>query len=263
MDKKTELMNIAQYPSEYLNVMGKSLEARLEETNVSDQAKEIVKENTVKTIRNVGLSLLGGVGDAISTILDWNEEVHGNITEAKKMILLEQYFNKADDHEQAINMLKEFLISPQGNTLFNKVLRIVDDSPPDKELTGHLGAILKGIIEQGKFEELFTQHKYALSQIERLTPQALTIISDYRNWPPIKLGSSFTYGPKVTSDWYSEFTQAYCESKKMYDIQKIERVRHSVRELQTQGFMEAYNGENNLTNCKLTAIGESLLPYLQ
>lgn len=262
MDKKTELMNIAQYPSEYLNAMGKTLEVRLQEMEIKDREQEIIKEKGLKTIRNTGLSLLGGVGEIISTVLDWNEQVNEDITEAKKMILLEQYLNKADDHEKAINMLKDFLISPQGNTLFNKILRVVDDSPPDPELARHLSATLKKIVENGRFEELFEQHKYALAQIERLTPQALTIISDYSQWPPIKIdGLVVAEGPKITSDWSGAFTRAYCQFKQIRDEAKYKRVLHSIIELQRQGFIEAFRGDK-ADICRLTHIGEDLLTYI-
>lgn len=262
MDKKTELMNIAQYPSEYLNAMGKTLEARLQETEIEDQKQEIIKEKGLKAIRDTGLSLLGGVGDVISTVLDWNEQVNEDLTEAKKMILLEQYLNKADDHENSINMLKDFLTSPQGNTLFNKILRVVDDSPPDLELTKHLSITLRKIVENGRFEELFEQHKYALAQIESLTPQALTIISDYRQWPPIKIdGVLISEGPKITSDWSGAFTRSYCKFKGVSDEAKYKRVLHSVIALQSQGLIEAFRG-NKADFCRLTHVGEDLLAYI-
>lgn len=125
---------------------------------------------------------MGKTGDIISTVINWNEEVNKDIIEAKKMILLEKYFDKADSNERAITMLKDFLVNPQGNTIFNKLLRIVDDSPPDQELMEHLSSVLKVIVSAGRFEELFEQHKYALAQIEKLTPQTLTIIADKNNW---------------------------------------------------------------------------------
>ncbi|WP_226530355.1 hypothetical protein [Metabacillus niabensis] len=63
-----------------------------------------------------------------------------NISEVKKMILLEQYFNQTDEQSIAIQQLQSFITNPQGNTLFNKILRIVGESPPDPELTKHLSS---------------------------------------------------------------------------------------------------------------------------
>lgn len=264
MDKKNELIYIAQNPSGYLKTMGKTLESRLEEIKLTNQEeKDIIKEKTLQTVRDKGLALFGGIGDVVSTVLSWNDQVNEEMAEAKKMVLLEQYFNKSDDQEKAINMLKEFLMNPQGNTLFNKILRLLDDSPPDEELMKHLSSILKTIIDNGDFESLFTQHKYALAQLERLTPQALTIISDHKQWPLLEVGGgTMAYGPKITSDWYAEFAEAYCKHKGVMDEQKYKRVVHSVLELQRQGFMEAYKSGENHAFCELTVIGKDLLVYI-
>ncbi|MED4726979.1 hypothetical protein P9597_02290 [Aneurinibacillus migulanus] len=260
---KDKLIYIAKNTSNYLETSSKTLDSRLEKVKITEEEKEdIVAEKTIKTVLDKGLSLFGPVGDAISTILNWNSEVNQDISEAKKMILLEQYFNKADEYEVALISLKDFLINPQGNTLFNKILRIIDDSPPDEELMQHLSSALKTIINSKNFEELFNQHKYALAQIERLTPQALTIISDYKKWPPIKLNAVTAFGPKVTSDWYSEFTNVYCQLKGISDEHKYKRIMHSVRELQNQSFIEAYNGPNDMAYCQLTHVGKDLIPYI-
>ena len=262
MDKKQELEFIGKNTEQYLQIEKRTLDARLEKIDLSQaEQKEIVKGETIKNIRDKGLSLLGPIGDVISTVITWNEDINQNINEAKKMILLEQYFNQTDGHSIAIHQLQEFITNPQGNTLFNKIIRILDDSPPDPELTYYLSKVLKKIIEDGDFESLFEKHKYALGQIERLTPQAITIIADYFNWPPIKLGSAIAFGPKITSDFYMEFTTAYSQAKNITDINKIKRIQHSVVEIQNLGLMYAYHAENNLTRCQLTDIGQELLNY--
>lgn len=263
MDKRQELDFIGKNAGQYLDIVGKDLESRIEEVNLSStERKEIRKGETIKSIKDKGLALLGPMGEIISTVINWNDSVNQNISEAKKMILLEQYFNQTDEHLLAIKQLQEFITNPQGNTLFNKILRIVDDSPPDPELTSHLSKVLKKIIEDGNFEALFEKHKYALGQIERLTPQAITIIADYNSWPPIQLGTTISFGPKVTSDFYMEFSTAYSQHKNITDINKIKRIQHSVVEIQNLGLMHAYHAENNKTRCQLTDIGTELLNYI-
>lgn len=263
MKRNEELVFIATNTSEYLEVSGKSLEKKIEEIQLTEQTEiDIVASRTKKTVVDKGLSLLGPIGDVISTVLNWNEEVNQDISEAKKLVLISKYFEKVDSQGKALSQLQKLLLNPQGNTLFNKILRILDESPPDEELAEYLSSTLLHIIETDMFEQLFEQHKYALAHIEKLTPQALAIIADYQNWPTIKLGSSINFGPKVTSDWYSEFTQAYCSKKRINDQQKYKRVQHSVIELQRQGLMEAFNVENNLTRCKLTHVGEDLILYV-
>lgn len=264
MDKKKELMYIAENSPRYLQAMGKTLDERFEKIKLDENKEnDIMKEQGIKVLRDKGLSLLGPLGEIISTTITWNEEVNENLSDAKKLILLEQYFNKADEQEKAVDMLKDLLISPQGNTIFNKILRIIDDSPPDPELTEHLSTVLKKIVESGNFEELFEQHRYALAQIERLTPQAITIISDYRKWPPIQLNTSVSFGAKVTSDFYTEFTLAYSQLYEIKDPSKLKRIQHSVIEIQRLGLMEAYNSSGRDTLCRLTDVGQDLLIYIE
>lgn len=264
MDKKSELIFIAENTDKYLETIGTTLDERIEKIKLSDQQQaDILKEQSLKVVLDKGLSLFGVVGDVISTMVTWNDDVNKNLNDAKKFILLEQYFNKVDEQGEAVEILSEFLKNPQGNTLFNKILRIVDDSPPDPELTGHLSTVLKKIVESGHFEELFEQHRYALGQIERLTPQAITIISDYKQWPPIQLNTSVSFGAKITSDFYTEFTLAYSQLKGIVDTHKLKRIQHSVIEIQRLGLMEAFNADKNQTLCKLTDVGEDLLLYIE
>ncbi|RBP87888.1 hypothetical protein DFO70_11779 [Cytobacillus firmus] len=142
MDKKDELVFIATNPDQYLQTTGKTLEARLSQIQLSKKdIGEIKKEQGGKMLREKGLALFGPIGEIANTVINWNEEVSKDISDAKKMVLLEEYFNKSDSMEQEIEKLTHFLTNPLGNTLFNKILRIVDDSPPDPELTQHLATV--------------------------------------------------------------------------------------------------------------------------
>jgi hypothetical protein len=264
MDKDKMIQYIASNPKDYLEVQEKSLEQRIEQINISStEEKEIMTQQGVKLIRDKALSFLGPAGELVTSMLDWNDNVNEEMTQAKKAILLNQYFNKTDHIETSLEDLKKFIVDPKGNTLFNKILRLLDESPPDEELTEHLSTVLKKIIEGGNFEKLFDKHKYALGQIEKLTPQALSIIADYKTWPLFKLGTAISFGPKVTSDFYNEFTVAYASQKKITDTQTLERIKHSIVELQRQGLLEAFSTERGLNRCQLTVIGEDLLVYIE
>lgn len=252
---------IIGHPDHYFNAQGMSLDARLENVKLSDEAKEeISSQHTKKFIRDKTLGLFK-IGEIVSEIINWNEAVDEDLKEAKKEYLLAQYFEQNDQNEEALFQLKRFLISPQGNTLFNKILRILDDSPPDMELSDHLSSSLQHIVSNG-FSQLFEQHKYALAQIEKLTPQALTILADNRSWPLIKLGSYSASGTKVSSDWLVEFTQAYCQSKNIHDSGIITRVRHSINELISTRLIEAHLAGEKSARCTITQVGETLLPYI-
>lgn len=252
---------IIGHPEHYFGAQGKSLDARLENVKLSPEEEgKIQSQHAKKFIRDKALGLFK-IGEIVSEIINWNESVDEDLKEAKKEYLLAQYFDKNDQNEKALLQLKEFLSSPQGNTLFNKILRILDDSPPDMELANHLSSALQHVVSNS-FHQLFEQHKYALSQIEKLTPQALTILSDHRSWPLIKLGSYSANGTKVSSDWLLEFTDAYCQAKLVRDAGMITRVRHSINELISTRLIEAHLTGQNGARCTVTQVGESILPYI-
>ena len=252
---------IISHPEHYFNAQKKTLDARINEVQLpNDVQSEITSNHAKKFIRDKALGLFK-VGEIISEIINWNESVDEDLKQAKKEYLLAKYFEKNDKNDQALSEIKYFLTNAQGNTLFNKILRILDDTPPDLELANHLSAALKYMVENS-FSHLFEQHKYALSQIEQLTPQALTILSDRNAWPLITLGSYSANGGKVTSDWLIEFTQVYAKSKGISDVNTISRVRHSINELITGRLIEAHLFAERQARCSVTQVGELLIPYI-
>ena len=254
-------IEIIKSPDYYFNAQSKSLESRLENVKLSEEEeKDISTAHTKKLIRDKALGFFK-VGEIISEIINWNESVDEDIKEAKKEYLLAQYFDKNDRNEMALSNIKDFLSNAQGNTLFNKILRILDDTPPDVELSNHLSNALRYIINSN-FEALFEEHKYALSQIEKLTPQALTILSDNNSWPLIPLGSYSASGSKVTSDWLTEFTKTYAASKRINDSQIINRISHSINELISMRLIEAHLTQESGASCTMTGVGKALLPYI-
>ncbi|ABW66709.1 hypothetical protein [Desulfosudis oleivorans] len=256
---KSEILTAPDY---YFAAQQKTLEARIKEIKIPQEEEAgIVAEKAAKTVRDKLLGLFK-VGELISEILNWNESVDADLREAKKEFLLAQYVQASENNEIAISQLRDFLSSPQGNTLFNKIIRILDDSPPDLELANHLSSALQHIVSSD-FIKLFEAHRYALAQIERLTAQALTILSDYRAWPQVKLGSFNASGSRVTSDWLMEFTGAYAQTKQISDTAMENRVRHSVNELISARFIEAHLvGEGGIAKCVVTEVGQTLLPYV-
>jgi hypothetical protein len=192
-------------------------------------------------VRDKALGLFK-VGAIISEFLNLNENVDKEIKEAKKNILFAEFFHISETNQHVISDLKKLLTSAQGNTLFNKILRIIDDNPPDSLPIDHLSSALKHIVNSD-FEALFEAHKYALSQIEQISPQALAILADQRNWPNIALGTYRSTGTKITTDWLVEFTEAYTMRKNIFDNAVKHRVKYSVSELTTRKTIEAHLGE--------------------
>lgn len=246
----------------YFQTQNKTLEQRLNNLEISkDKEQEIIQNRIIKTIRDKTLGLFK-IGEVVSTILNWSEQIDEEVTKAKKAVLLENYLNSVDNHEEAINELKNFITNPQGNVLFNKILRILDDNPPDLELTAHLSSAIKYIINKGNFYKMFEKHKFAIGQIEMLSPQALTILADYENYPDFNLGGGATMNSKVTSEWNNQFMVAYSAAKGINSNEIISRISYVVDQLQTQGYLAAYTSKENRCYCAVTSIGKELLPYI-
>lgn len=248
-------------PEPYLAEQGKTLEERLAAVTLAPGTEEVIaRDRAKKVIRDKALGLFK-IGEIVSEVLNWNEGIDEDIMEAKKAHLLATYFEQTDENSAAVSDLTKLLTSAAGNTLFNKIIRILDDNPPDAELTEHLASALKYIVDSD-FRYLFEKHKYALSQIDQMSPQALAILSDHDNWPAMTLGTYSTTGSLVTSDWLSEFTAAYVASKGITEKDLVSRVRYSMSELITRRMLEAHMVREGLTKCSVTEIGRLLLPYI-
>ena len=253
---------IVTQPAHYFEIQGKSLSERISQIKLSEEAEaEIARDTTVKLIRDKALGIFK-LGQFVHAALTWNEDIPKKFQSAKRDILFTQYFELNERNEAAVRQLESLLTDPQGNTLFKKIIRILDDSPPDLDLTAHLAAALAHIAAS-RFRDLFEQHRYALSQIEQLTPQALTILADHPNWPTMNLSMVKSFGTRVTNDWHAEFSQAYVTSKGINDRSVATRVEHSVVALIKGRFIEAHLlGGGRGARCVATDVGLQLIGYL-
>lgn len=262
MSDQNNSKEIIANPEKYLSSEGQKLEDRLKAVSIGSDEEEIIRRQTGKVIRD---SVLGAVplGQAISTLLNWNEAIDADIEEAKKNKLLEMYMDKSEANEASLNQIKRLLTNPQGNTLFNKILQILRDSPPDIELIEHLASALKHVAESD-FASLFESHKYALAQIEKLTPQGLTILSDHRKWPPFHIPGYQSNGGKIVSDWLTDFVQAYAPTKNIHDRQRSDRLLHALNDLRSDRLIDAWlvKGQDKTAQVALSSIGQTIIPYI-
>ena len=263
MDKIDENTFIITNSNMYFDTQDKSLEERIKSINLDKDYENEVRSNA--TLNIVKDKFLGSfkIGEVISTILEWSDDVNNQVKEAKKSVLLDEYLNKIDKQEDSINKLKQFITQPKGNVLFNKILMILEDYPPDLELIAHLAKALRYMVNNDNFGKMFEQHKFALSQIEKLTPQALTILADYKNYPTFNLGMSMTFGIKVTSEWHDKFIEAYCNRKNITSIEMKSRIAHTIVQLESQGYIEAFKKDDNTIVCEVSQIGKDLMPYIE
>jgi hypothetical protein len=241
----------------------RTLQDRLNAIQIGqDEANQITQDRLSKVVRDKTLGLFK-IGQVIKEVIDWNSGVESDIKERKKQYLLLAYFDKCDDNSDAVEALKKLLTDPQGSTLFNKILRILDENPPDEILLGRLASALK-YISQSRFSLLFEEHKYALGLIDQLTPQSLVILSDAANWPKMLLPEYDSNGGKITSDFVGVFAGTYCREKGVSDPALMRRVEHSVSDLRNRRLLEAHltNETPARAQCTLTDIGKVLARYL-
>jgi hypothetical protein len=260
MDQKQSTALIAN-PSAYLAERAETLDEIIARTKLPAGSEEaIVSGRARRVIRDKALGLFK-IGEIVKELLDWNENVDKDIREAKKNALLAEYFQKSEAAANGLSSLHKLLTSAAGNTLFNKIVQILDDNPPDQVLIDHLSSALRHIVESD-FESLFEEHKYALSQIGQISAQALAILRDAQNWPLIPLAGYQANGSKVVSDWLQEFSQAYSTSRGVSEPKLLSRIRYTISELQNRRLIEAHLTVQNQAKCVVTDIGALITPYI-
>lgn len=255
-------MSILTHSKLYYPNRAKTLKLRLESVNLGEEAESKINSQTGKKILRDKVLGLSKITEIVSIVLNWNEEVEKEIRLAKKEHLLNLYFDKADHATNCIDSISKFLSNPQGNILFNKILRIQDDSPPDLELSEHLSSALKHITESD-YLVLFEEHRYALSIIEKLTPQEMSLITRSFHWGDFNVDGVVTNGSKVTSDWIPSFLRSILATENKKDEKTVERLAHAIHGLERSGLIAPKRGSERSLRCELTSIGKMILPYLQ
>lgn len=239
-NKQDQLKKIVENPKAYLAYEGKSLDERISEVKLSDQEEEQVKLQSVSeaggsTIK-AGLSILtGGFTDILFEAADWKKTVDKNMDDAKKALLLAEYFNKFDSVEAGVENLKRVTSDLYGQTLFSKIDHIAEDSPLDEEVIKRLGNVMKVISNEEDFESIFTSAKQILNLIDKLSPFSLYMVGDYEHWPAFHMNMIMSIGNKV-NDFESDFIDAYFQKNPSFDRNAIET---AVNELESSGLIWA------------------------
>lgn len=253
---------IIKQQENYHQVRAKTLTERIGNIEMNKSEENSIRDShAIKVLKD---KLLGSfkVVELVNVLLDWNKEVNEELANAKKEYLLETYLNKVDKNEQCISQLRDFLSKPHGYSLFNKIIQILDDNPPDQELINTLANCLKYIINNDNFEVLFDIHKYALSQIEHLTTQSISILLDYKSYPIFNLGTYASQGEYIQTEWVECFARKYAQMKNVTNESYIARINHSINSLKSQGYLIAIDSTEG-QRCILTQVGRDLLEYVK
>lgn len=264
MKKKTESIINFQHLLKSPHI---SLEERLSKIELSQsKVDEIKNKKTVDTLTD---KILGSfkIGEIIQTIINWNEDVNKEIKKEKERILISNLLNKVDENELKLNLVIDFFKNPYGLTLTNKILEIANQSPPDKELLMYLSNVLKNVVTSD-FISLYSKHKFFINLIEQLSPQSLTILIDYRNWPTFKskkkLGYHISMGI-ITTPWTNDFAISYINKKGFdnTDTSLLNMIDYSTLSLLTNNLVVSNPDHINGNGMKMTELGKELLDYLK
>lgn len=227
-----------------------------------------------KTIRETLLSLGGTLGESINKLFDLNERIDEKIRNRKKEYLLIRLYENSNRNYEIIDKLKTYLINPQFSILFNKLIRILNDGTDNKAYIDKLSLVLKHIIDRGDFSKEFEDHKYILDQIERLSPQAIIILADYRNWPEFIIEAPYESDKQgfATSEWIDTFSPKYAAKR---NIQFDYRLNNILRELDRNNLIRCQlldqQGHStfgsiqeaiNSATCVVTGLGEEITAYI-
>lgn len=251
-----------------------NLQSRLDNIEIPDEIQgRITNIETGKTVRGAILSFFNL--DAIEKIFNTAESIENETNEFKKGLLISAYMDQVDNMEKEVKRLENFVISPEGNILFSKIIRIVNNNPQSKSYSKLLADCLKKIIDSN-FKDLFSKHVYSLNQIEKLTPQALILLADHKNWPEYQIGNYASMKGVLTSEWIEEFLLFYAPKRGITNEQIIRRIAHALKELQRNGFIQSRkqgetdskdlsslkDSENN-ASCEPTKLGLEILEYIK
>ena len=207
--------------------------------------------------------LIDTVGEAVLKEIPFISKFFGIIQSYKKKlddarlyILLREFKNKHDTEEKFQIQLKKLITTPSGINLFQKIVRILNADIFDINYVKLLATVLKNISDSS-FDKLFDKHNYTLSQIEKLSPQALFLIHDKSTWPQFSFSSTTVSNQILGEGWAPAFIKTYFGNKGIIEESKIQHGIHAIRELNNAGFVKIEKDRLYLTD-----IGENIYEYI-
>lgn len=215
----------------------KSLQERVDSAPKPDNANAEAVSGWGKATAKALIGLVPG-GAEITEFLATADTITERIRTLKIETLLGDYLNKADDQDARLNELRDFVLDPWGNALFEKLRGILNDQPPDPEWTRLLANALDGMVGTNA-RDLFEDHKFALGLIEQLSPQQLLILASHRMWAQVPYSNGSWKNDMLSDDWSAAFSATNAASLGLSGPKAQERLSHVVSSLIRQGFVIA------------------------
>lgn len=218
-----------------------------------ESIKSLKPEQTVGILAKATSETIISSIPVLNKLFEWTERIDQASREEKLKALLIEYIEYTVHFESlndAVAGLKLLTSTRGGQTLFRKIIQIIDKGTEDIEWIRLLAMVLQRISET-EFEKYFDAQMFILSQIDRLTPQALIILSKYDIWKKVNIqNTTTTSGKTVSGDWVSQATMFMRRYLNIKDLETGARVNHSFCELESSGMIELSGHQ-----LKLTAVG--------
>ncbi|HEU0080826.1 MAG TPA: hypothetical protein VFQ72_02285 [Candidatus Paceibacterota bacterium] len=203
------------------------------------QIKDVIESSGV----NLVASFIPGLGKFLECIDYANQKIR----EEKLNNVLKIFISHFDSLDEALAQIKKLVSNRSGIILFQKIIQIVDNGSSDDEWLNILANILKNIAEED-ITKHFDERSYFLAQIDRLTPQALIIISKYDLWMQAHIQDTTTTSGQTASGNWSEQVTGFLKTKiGISDGQTGARINHSFRELESAGMIKLEGHQIRLT----------------
>lgn len=194
----------------------------------------------------------------LGSLIDHAQQYQNKVNSARLAVLLSKFEEQISSFEKFRDILGKLLTSNAGIMLFHKTVRIVNTGNFEQEYIELLAKTLKHISESD-FEDLFNEHDYALSQIEKLSPQALLVLSSFESWRGISLqGGTTMSGQTIVGNWDDQVTNFFARSKNIEDERIKRRLAHAFRELENNRMLYL-TGNKNIA---LSPIGTEVYGYI-
>lgn len=201
----------------------------LDDIQLTEEEKALL---LTETGVNSAIEMIPYVGRLIGVTNKFSEALDQKKLE-KLLIMLR---GKMDSQEQFSGAIKKLITSGCGLTLFQKTIQILRKDN-DEDFIRLLSNVLQNICKED-FEEMFDQLNYVLSQIEKLSAQALLLVSKYEQWKGLRLnGATGMGGGIICPNWDKQVTTHFMNNMSLNDDGIIRRVNHAFRELESSGII--------------------------
>lgn len=194
------------------------------------KAQEVLKDALTETV--------GSSMPIFGKILEFTERVNQGVREEKLNILFQEYSSHFESIDQSISNLSFLLVTRSGQILFQKVVQILDNNTEEESIK-----VLANVLKNIKTEEIekhFQEYSYTLSQIGRLTSQALIVLSKHYLWETVSItNTTTTSGQTVSGDWDEQAAWYLYNRRPVKNPNKmvVSRMSHSFRELHSAGII--------------------------